>query len=194
MKRVAWNKGLTKETDKRVKKNADSGKDKKRLSHLGKKHTEETKKKISLSNKNQQKSEEHKKKISITLKRKFKENKIIPYWLGKKHSQETKLKISQTKKELGSHKLERNAKWKGGISKEAYGIEFTEELKERVRNRDKRTCQICFKPETEKRLDVHHINENKRDNNMKNLISLHHYCHIILHNKRLKFKNVVDRS
>ncbi len=44
--RVPWNKGLTKETDERILKHSEIGKENKRLSHLGKKHSEETKRKI----------------------------------------------------------------------------------------------------------------------------------------------------
>lgn len=60
-----------------------------------------------------------------------------------------------------------------------YGHEFTEELKEFVRDRDERTCQLCHAPESEQgpRLDVHHIDYDKSNNVPENLISLCHSCH-----------------
>jgi len=67
--RIAWNKGLTKETDKRVLKNSISGKENKRKSHLGLKHSIETKKKIGKALKDRKIL--WKDKISKTLKNKY---------------------------------------------------------------------------------------------------------------------------
>ncbi len=64
--------------------------------------------------------------------------------------------------------------WQGGISFEPYGLEFNEDLKEVIRNRDRRKCQISGKTELELgyKLSVHHIDYNKKNNDPKNLISL----------------------
>jgi len=69
--------------------------------------------------------------------------------------------------------------WQDGKSFEPYGIEFNEDLKEVIRNRERRKCFICEKTELENKfkLIVHHINYDKRNNNPKNLISLCISCH-----------------
>ena len=55
---------------------------------------------------------------------------------------------------------EKNPRWKGGISYLDYGLDWTDELKERIRNRD-RICQFpgCNKAESfpGKKLIVHHM-------------------------------------
>ncbi len=181
---VSWNKGLTKETDKRVKKNAESGREKKRLSHLGKKYSKEHKENISKGLKNKPKSEEHKKKLSLALKGKTIGRKN-PFY-GKKHTEESIKKISNKAK--GRWTLEKNPKWKGGIKYEKYGFDFNEELKVLVRKRDNFTCQICKKRQIKPKLDVHHKDENKKNNSPNNLISFCHYCHINLHNKKIKLE------
>lgn len=61
-----------------------------------------------------------------------------------------------------------------------YPINFNNSLKELIRNRDNRKCQICGCPEIEcdKKLDVHHIDYNKENYDKNNLISLCHRCHM----------------
>lgn len=91
---------------------------------------------------------------------------------GKILSEETKLKISEAHK--GKHpstetlkllsnmrKGEGNGRWRGGISFEPYCYKFNEELKERIRNRDNRTCQLCGVKENGRKLSVHHIHYDK---------------------------------
>ena len=75
---------------------------------------------------------------------------------------------------------ENSTNWKGGLSFEPYPPEFNERLKEKIRTRDNRTCQLCGMTEKEngKKLDVHHIDYNKDNCQSHNLISLCHYCHI----------------
>lgn len=177
-----WNKGLTKENDERVKKYSKRGRLKKSISHLGLKHTEEEKKKISLKLKNKPKSIQHKTEISKTLKEKFKNGEIISFWKGKKLNYVHKKKISETRIKNGTAKLDKNPNWQGGKSFEPYGLDFNENLKEKIRKRDKFICQICYQ-QINKKLDVHHIDRNKKNNLENNLISLCHHCHIILHNK-----------
>lgn len=71
------------------------------------------------------------------------------------------------------------ANWRNGASFGKYGIEFNEALREQVRFRDKYKCQHCGCPQIEngRQLDVHHINYNKRNNTLNNLISLCQNCH-----------------
>jgi hypothetical protein len=81
--------------------------------------------------------------------------------------------------------------WNGGISKQLYPDEWKESLKNIIRKRDNYTCQICKIKQNNligrnKRLDVHHINKNKNDLNLNNLISLCRSCHIKVHRGKIK--------
>jgi hypothetical protein len=89
---------------------------------------------------------------------------------GKHPSTETRLKMSKAK-EGRTGALTSN--WKGGISKHPYSKEFTDNIRKIVRDRDNHTCQICG----DKGNCVHHIDYNKQNNNLFNLISLCKKCH-----------------
>jgi len=84
------------------------------------------------------------------------------------HTEETKRKLSLA---MGGT----------GIPRELseYGAEFDNSLRELVRFRDKYTCQLCGCSQVEngKQLDVHHIDSNKKNNNINNLIGLCMKCH-----------------
>lgn len=67
---------------------------------------------------------------------------------------------------------ENNPNWKGGLSFQDYGLEFNEKLKEEVRERDNRTCQLCGLVETSRKHDCHHIDYQKENNVKENLVSL----------------------
>ena len=135
--------------------------------------------------------------------------------LGQKGSKEKKLKIKLLstdwwKKNKGTEKeLERNKKigikmsgennpsWQNGISYELYTKEFNEELKEQIRKRDNYRCQECFRHQDELfdkkgkhyKLNVHHIDYNKKNNNPDNLISLCKSCHSKTNFKRTDWTN-----
>jgi len=106
--------------------------------------------------------------------------KIRKGHLGKKLSIETKGKISEKLRGAKSYL------WKGGISKEPYGQKFNNNLKEQIRKRDKYRCQECFRHQDELytktgrnyKLLIHHIDYNKRNNEVDNLISLCRNCHL----------------
>ena len=70
--------------------------------------------------------------------------------------------------------------WKGGISYEEYGKEFSEELKTKIRKRDKFVCQTCGK----NGFIVHHIDYDKKNNKPENLITLCNSCHCKTNFKR----------
>jgi DNA-directed RNA polymerase subunit RPC12/RpoP len=76
-------------------------------------------------------------------------------------------------------KLENNSNWIGGISFEPYPLGWNKTFKEQIRNRDGYKCQICGVHEVDcfRKLDVHHINYNKKDLSLKNLVSLCQRCH-----------------
>lgn len=96
----------------------------------------------------------------------------------KKHTQKSKEKISKNRK--GKAKGKNSGNWQGGKSFEPYGLDWTKELKERIRKRDNYRCQECFRHQSElkEKLSVHHIDFNKKNNNLYNLISLCRGCHI----------------
>ena len=92
---------------------------------------------------------------------------------GKHHTLETKKIWSEQRKGKG------NGRYIDGRSENPYPLEFNESLKELIRNRDDRKCQICGCLEVEciRKLDVHHIDYDKKNINPDNLISLCISCH-----------------
>lgn len=73
-----------------------------------------------------------------------------------------------------------NPNWKGGISKESYGKEWTKDLKEFIKERDGHKCMnpCCFhKIGNAAILVVHHIDGNKKNCRPENLITLCRSCH-----------------
>ncbi len=76
--------------------------------------------------------------------------------------------------------------WKGGKSFEEYGSDFDSNLKEKVRFRDQYKCLICGCSQLEngRQLDCHHIDYNKKNNNINNLVALCKSCHMKTNNRR----------
>lgn len=167
----------------------------------GKHHSKEAKRKISLANKGYKVLENTKRKISNTLKghivsektrkkiskgnkgrhwklskeSKLKISKALignKYTLGLKLSKEHKKKISKALKNkyIGKN----SSSWKGGLSFEPYGKDWTKQLKRQIRKRDNYICQLCGK---EKVNIVHHIDYNKKNCKFDNLINLCKSCH-----------------
>lgn len=70
-----------------------------------------------------------------------------------------------------------HSNWKGGISFEPYNYEFNQ-IKREIKERDKWICQLCGFIDTKKdgKLCVHHIDYDKKNNNISNLVSLCHIC------------------
>jgi len=146
----------------------------------GKHHTAEAKRAISISLKGRVKSENTRQKLSEALK-------------GKQLSVETKQKISSAhrgmkmlpfsiehRRKIGEAKRGRNhPSWNGGSSFEPYSTDWTETLKESIRERDLYTCQVCgvVQADFDRAFDVHHIDYNKKNCNADNLITLCHKCH-----------------
>jgi hypothetical protein len=94
-------------------------------------------------------------------------NKNNPFY-GKKHTEKTR-------------KLQSLHMGGTGVPYEntEYGAEFDNALKEQVRFRDKYKCKICgcSQLENSQQLDIHHIDYDKKNNTLKNLISLCRGCH-----------------
>lgn len=165
-----WAKGLTKETDERIRRSSE------RMKQNNPTKSIETRNKISVALKGRpiipkgyKFSKEIREKMSLSKKGKVSPRK------GVKLSEETKRKLSE------SHKGEKSALWRGGKSFEEYGFEWTWELRRDIRRRDNFICQECGGKDKEKgryrKLQVHHINYDKKNNDYNNLISLCTRCH-----------------
>jgi len=100
---------------------------------------------------------------------------------------------NKTKEELLTHykngwkikhfKGKEHYNWQNGKSFEEYTINWNDELKDLIRKRDNYICQECGIHQNEldswnKKLDVHHIDYNKKNLNPENLITLCRICHI----------------
>lgn len=72
---------------------------------------------------------------------------------------------------------ENSSVWKGGISKEPYPFGFNNLLKETIRQRDDYICQICKVEENGIKHHIHHIDYNKNNIFLINLILLCKSCH-----------------
>lgn len=80
---------------------------------------------------------------------------------------------------------------KGFGTKVRYSYLFTKKIRSLIRERDGFRCQMCGCPQTEclKALDVHHIDYDKKNDSLRNLISLCKPCHTKTnHNKREYWK------
>lgn len=71
------------------------------------------------------------------------------------------------------HSRENASNWRDGKSKEPYPLEFNEEFKKRIRERDSYTCALCG----QYGVHVHHINYAKYDIDPTNCITLCISCH-----------------
>jgi hypothetical protein len=96
-----------------------------------------------------------------------------------------------SKKCYGEHRQgKNNIMWKGGISFEPYSPLFNDTLKKQIRDRDYHICQMCGIDEnaTFRKLDIHHIDYDKQNNNQENLIALCINCHGKVHFDRDDWK------
>ncbi len=88
---------------------------------------------------------------------------------------------------------ENGPNWQGGISFEPYGPEFNKRLKQKIKERDDYTCQLCGNRilvfSKKRHLTVHHINYNKKDSKDKNLITLCNFCNISVNKDREDWTN-----
>lgn len=81
--------------------------------------------------------------------------------------------------------LDKNPNWQGGKSFIPYPLGWNKTFKEQVRYRDSYKCQRCGVSESEcsRNLHVHHIDCNKDNLDLENLVSLCISCHSIIHNE-----------
>ncbi|MEK6844622.1 MAG: NUMOD3 domain-containing DNA-binding protein [Nanoarchaeota archaeon] len=94
---------------------------------------------------------------------------------GKKYTKEQRQNISNSLKGLLIG--DKNGNWNNGSSFEPYGIEFNKEKKQQVLERDNYTCQDPNCEHLSERLNVHHIDYDKKNNTPENLIILCAICH-----------------
>ncbi len=127
-------------------------------------------------------SEEHKRKISQAMKgkhwkikdtskmKKFGEKN--PWWKrGKEHPFYGK---KRSKKDIEKFSGKNHYNWQGGKSFEPYTINWTETLKRSIRERNNYICQLCNQYGN----TVHHIDYDKKNCNLNNLITLCVRCNI----------------
>ncbi|MEK6951436.1 MAG: NUMOD3 domain-containing DNA-binding protein [Nanoarchaeota archaeon] len=136
----------------------------------GKKHTEEHNKKISESKKGKKHTEEHNKKISDSTK-----GRIVSEETKKKHSKVWQ-GVNNPIYGVDQHG-NKGRNWQDGISFEPYSPEFNKEKKQQVLERDNYTCQDPNCEHLSDKLDIHHIDYNKKNNNLENLLTLCTKCH-----------------
>jgi len=156
------------------KKRSEETKRKISLFQKGRITTDETKIKISRANKGRKYSEEYKKKMSLFLK-------------GRKASEETKLKMSL------AQRGEKGSNWQGGKNNNPYGYDWTDTLKESIRQRDNYCCRLCGRGQKNKKHAVHHIDYNKENNDPMNLITLCNNCHIRTNYKRDQWVKIFSK-
>lgn len=107
--------------------------------------------------------------------------------IGVQRSPETADKVSKSL--TGKYRGEKSPHWKGGISYLPYCSKFNNELKEKVRERDNRTCQLCNTKENGRKLAVHHIHYDK-ENCHPDLIALCFRCNSKANHNRLYFEQL----
>jgi hypothetical protein len=126
-------------------------------------------------------------------------------FFGRKHSTETLDKWKESKREKWSYnqeqkerqtqrtpKKENHPNWRGGIANGEYGLEFNKNLKNTVKNLYHNACQICHTITDQ--LDVHHIDYNKKNNLIENLIPLCKICHGKTNYNREEWKKLLTKK
>lgn len=132
-----------------------------------------------------------------------------PWRVGYKHPQEVKDKIAshwtEERKEEYRARNKKNAEnrewvmrmaralsgennpmWQGGIANSEYAPGFCNTLKERIRQRDNYTCQLCgiTEKETGYRLSIHHSDYDKSNHSESNLFATCKRCNSFVNTNR----------
>lgn len=122
-------------------------------------------------------SEEHKRKIGVAMK-----GKHVNLGIPKTPKHKIKIGLANSialkGRKLSKEHIARisganHHSWQGGKSFEPYTIDWTETLKKSIREKYHYMCQICGNYG----IIVHHIDYNKKNCDMKNLIVLCNKCH-----------------
>ena len=188
----AWNKNLTKKNDKRVAKYSQSLKGKlKKPKHINK--IIETKRLNGTYE-----------RVGKILREKHK---------GKHFSPNTEFKKGNSPHNIGKTKetyepLMRTSKKLSGINsrtyidgrsykRNKYPTEFNNTLQNQIRERDNYCCQLCFRTKKEnknRKLSIHHIYYNKKNNDERNLITLCTSCHSKTNFKRKYWREILNEK
>jgi len=125
---------------------------------MGHEHSEEAKANMSKAHTGKVLSEEHKENIGKASRKLWEDGVFDEVHLG-----------------------EHNWKWRGGVE-QYYPPEFSTRLRSRIRERDNDRCRICRdKTNTDRKLPVHHIDGNRYNNIVANLITVCNNCHHKIH-------------
>ena len=155
----SYKKGLTKETDKNIKRGGEK--------------CSKSKSKFFMTEEGQKWLDEHNRGENCPAYGKkpwnYEKTKEIDESVKEYGENGSKTKREFFATEEGQQWLDNNLRgenhpsWKGGISFEPYCEKFDNDLKERVRDFFGRCCYVCGKSEAEngQRLSVHHVNYNK---------------------------------
>ena len=163
---VGWNRGLTKETDERVRKNGEQ--------------IRKTKKGVEKYQLIAKKAREISSKLPRTSKQIENARKMGKMSKTPEHIEILRENGRRTGK----------ANWRGGLSTLPYPIKFGKKLKLYIKGRDKFICQNCNKTEEEeilwikKGLAVHHIDYVKNNCDERNLITLCLRCNNLANGDR----------
>ena len=177
----------------------------KRMSKAQKKRFKDPKerKKISDANIKRFKNPKERKKISLILKNKYKKNPRDKKYMenawktrkGSKHSKKTKQKISNSLKGLKvSLKIRKKISLGHGgtgtpYENSGYDYKFNYAYKEMIRKRDNYICQLCgaIHKKNDRKLDVHHIDYDKKNTQPSNNNSLCKSCNAKVNKDREKW-------
>jgi len=186
---IPWNKGLTKEDHPGIAKQASKIK--------GRKYTKEHREHMSESAKNKVFSKEHRRNMSISAKKRctteefqkrIRENNPMsdPKVLAKKIKSTQWFYDSIRGKSRPEHSLALSGpnhfNWQGGKSFEEYCAVWCDEFRDMIRERDGFRCQVCGSEKTEgENLSVHHIDGDKKNCSLDNVITLCRSCHTKIH-------------
>ena len=165
-------------------------------------HTESARAKIRLARSRQIITDEHKRKIGEGLRghpvSEYTKEKIRLSHLGKKGpspSPEVREKLRSAlkgkkrppfsvewRRNIGlSHSGSRSPRWRGGVSRELQRYSWTQNFVETIRERDGYLCQRCHKEQVGRAFHVHHLDGDKRNSDLDNLILLCPTCHNHIH-------------
>ena len=140
---------------------------------------------------------EFKKGHHYSIKTEFK--KGSSGFVGKHNEKAKKIMSEKAKKRVGK----KATNWQGGKSFEPYPIDWTETLRESIRQRDNYICQLCSKTQEEEiktigcRLTIHHKDYNKKNCDPINLITLCKSCNSRVNGNRnywIDYFQKVERS
>ena len=122
---------------------------------MGHGFSEETLRKMSDAKKGKPLPESHKQKISDSLYKRWASGEFDSIHIG-----------------------EHNSRWRGGVEN-AYPKEFNTTLRNAVKGRDNHKCRICRTGKG--RMEVHHMDGDRHNNTMENLVLLCYECHHKIH-------------